>query len=90
LTVDLAAAFDGNRRVTEERMATAREALEELVRFRKAHQHKYFSDLLWVTNFWERPRWDVDALASPTEFRQHTHAHQATETGVPWLDVLVR
>ena len=67
LTVDLAAAFDGNRRVPEERMATAREALEELVRFRKSHQHTYFSDLLWVTSFWERPRWDLAALASPTE-----------------------
>jgi hypothetical protein len=62
LTVDLAAAFDGHRRVPEERLAGARQALEELLRFRKAHQHMYFSDLLWVTSFWERPRWDLDAL----------------------------
>jgi len=63
LTVDLAAAFDGQRQVPDERRADARQALEELVRFRNAHQHTYFSDLLWVTSFWERPRWDLDALA---------------------------
>jgi hypothetical protein len=61
-TVDLAAAFDGQRRVPEQRRADVRQALEELVRFRKAHQHTYFSDLLWVTSFWERPCWDLDAL----------------------------
>jgi hypothetical protein len=63
LTVQLAAVFDGQRRAPEHRLPAARQALEELVRFRKAHQHVYFSDLLWVTSFWERPRWDLGQLA---------------------------
>jgi hypothetical protein len=65
LTVKLAAALDGQRRVPAQRLAAARQALEELVRFRKKHEHTYFSDLLWVTSFWERPRWDLDALTGP-------------------------
>ena len=65
LTVQLAAVFDGQRRVPEQRLPDARQALEQLVRYRKAHQHTYFSDLLWVTSFWERPRWDLGQLADP-------------------------
>jgi hypothetical protein len=60
LTVRLAAALDGQ--VPDQRQAEARQALAELVRFRKTHQRTFFSDLLWVTSFWERPRWDLDAL----------------------------
>ena len=62
LTVNLAAEFGGQRQVPEQRLPNARKALAELVRFRKTHEHTYFSDLLWVTSFWERPRWDVDTL----------------------------
>ena len=61
------AVFDGHRRVPEQRLADARQALEELVRFRKAHEHTYFTDLLWVTSFWERPRWDLDTLETTGE-----------------------
>jgi hypothetical protein len=62
LTVRLAAAFDGQRRAPDQRQTEARQALADLVRFRKTHQQTFFSDLLWVTSFWERPRWDLDTL----------------------------
>ena len=63
LTVKLAAVFNGSRRVPAERAADARRALEELVRFRKANQDTFFSDLLWVTSYWERTCWKLDTLA---------------------------
>ena len=62
LTTKLTAVFAGNRRVPEERIADARQALTELVRFRKTHEETFFSDLCWVTNFWERPRLKLDGL----------------------------
>ncbi len=62
LTVRLASLFDGSRSVSPARCDEATKALAELVQFRKEHQDLYFSDLLWVTNFWERPRLNVDAL----------------------------
>lgn len=62
LTVDLAAAFDGHRDVPRQRSTQARQALERLVQFRKNHQHTYFSDLSWVTSYWERPRWNLTPL----------------------------
>ena len=62
LTTALTAAFDGNRRVPEARTAEAAKVLEKLVRFRKEHEGIFFSDLHWVTNFWERPRLELDGL----------------------------
>ena len=65
--IRLAAIFDGGRNVPETRLDEAKNALAELVRFRKDHQDTYFSDLLRVTNFWERPRWNVDGLVELIE-----------------------
>ncbi|MFO7907176.1 MAG: hypothetical protein R6U98_31270 [Pirellulaceae bacterium] len=62
LTADLAAAFDGHRDVPEQQLTEARQALDQLVQFRKKHQHTFFSDLLWVTSYWERPRWNLTPL----------------------------
>ncbi|MDD4017565.1 MAG: DUF4838 domain-containing protein [Kiritimatiellae bacterium] len=62
LTVGLASIFDGKKNVPKARLKEGRDALAELVRFRKEHQQMYFSDLLWVTSYWERPCWNVDAL----------------------------
>ncbi|MFW6170664.1 MAG: DUF4838 domain-containing protein [Planctomycetota bacterium] len=62
LTADLAAAFDGHRDVPEQQLPQARQALDQLVQFRKKHQHTFFSDLLWVTSYWERPRWNLAPL----------------------------
>ncbi len=66
LTINLASIFDGNSTVPEGRMEEAGEALRELVKFRKDNQESYFSDLLRVTNYWERPRWDLDNLIKST------------------------
>ncbi len=62
LTVRLASLFGGSRNVMPAQQDEARKALADLVRFRKEHEQLYFSDLLWVTNFWERPRLNVDAF----------------------------
>ena len=62
LTIRLTSLLDGNRTVPRDRLDVAKTALAELVQFRKDHQHLYFSDLLCVTSFWERPAWNVDAL----------------------------
>jgi hypothetical protein len=56
--------YDGNEIVPAEQLAQAKEALRELVAFRKEHEHTHFSDLLHVTSFWERPRMNLDELAS--------------------------
>ncbi len=63
LTVQLAGIFDGKKNVPKDRLQEGTDSLAELVRFRKDHQQMYFSDLLWVTSFWERPAWNLDALA---------------------------
>ena len=34
----------------------------ELVAFRKENQQLFFSDLLWVTSYWERPKLNLDEL----------------------------
>jgi hypothetical protein len=60
LTVKLAAIYDGSRNVPEDRLDEAKKALRELVQFRKDHERLYFSDLLHVTSFWERPCWNMD------------------------------
>lgn len=62
LTVHLAAIFDGNAALPEDRFEEGVEALRNLVRFRKEHEHLFFSDLHRVTSYWERPRWDLDQL----------------------------
>ena len=67
LTVHLAAIFDGQGAFPEDRSEEGIEALCELVRFRKDHEHLFFSDLHRVTSFWERPRWDLDKLVSLLE-----------------------
>ncbi len=54
--------YDGSETVSEDKQDEAMEALGELVKFRKEHEHKYFSDLLHVSNFWERPNMDLDFL----------------------------
>jgi hypothetical protein len=64
LARDLTAVFDGSQVVPADRLEQAREALRKLVKFRKDHEHTYFSDLLHVTSFWERPRLNLDALAT--------------------------
>ncbi len=61
-TVQLASLFDGNTSVPQSRLEEAKTALADLVRFRKEHERLYFSDLLWVTSFWERPCLNVDGL----------------------------
>ena len=62
LTVDLAKIFDGKRDISAERKKDAVVALQRLVDFRKNHEHLFFSDLQWVTNFWERPRWNLEEI----------------------------
>ena len=64
LTRNLMAIYDGAEDVPEDRIEEAKEALGKLVRFRKAHERTYFSDLLHVTSFWERPHINVDTLVS--------------------------
>jgi hypothetical protein len=60
LTIRLASIYNGQRDVPVERLNEAKRALGELVQFRKKHEGMYFSDLLHVTNFWERPCWNMD------------------------------
>jgi uncharacterized protein DUF4838 len=62
LATNLTAVYDGKKTVPEDRINEAKQALKELVKFRKDHQHTYFSDLLHVTSFWERPRMNLDVL----------------------------
>jgi hypothetical protein len=63
LIVNLAAIFDGNHDVPKERLEEGQKALKNLIQFRKENQDSYFSDLLWVTSYWERPEWNLSALA---------------------------
>jgi len=62
LATDLTAVYDGKETVSEDRIDEAKQALRELMKFRKDHEHTHFSDLLHVTSFWERPRLNMDAL----------------------------
>jgi len=62
LATKLTAVYDGKEVVSEERMEEAKRALKELVRFRKEQEGTFFSDLLHVTSFWERPRMNLDAI----------------------------
>ncbi len=62
MAVRLAAAYDGHEEVPADRAGMAKQALEELIRFRKKHQGTFFSNLHHVTSFWERPNLNVDSL----------------------------
>ena len=64
LARNLAAIYDGSEVAPTDRLQQAKEALHELVKFRKEHEHTYFSDLLHVTSFWERPRMNLDTLVN--------------------------
>lgn len=56
LTVKVATVFNGNRDIPADRIEEAKDALDELVQFRKQHEKMYFSDLYHVTSFWEGRR----------------------------------
>lgn len=60
LTLKVASIYNGNRDIPAENLDEASKALGELVQFRKEHERMYFSDLLHVTSFWERPSWNMD------------------------------
>jgi tetratricopeptide (TPR) repeat protein len=62
LTRRLAAIYDGEEQVPEEKVEKAKKALRKLVEFRKEHEHTFFSDLLHVTSFWERPHINLEPL----------------------------
>ena len=59
LAVAFTAIHDGSAQVPEERVDEATEALRELVRFRKDHEHLFFSDLSHMTRYMERPHLDL-------------------------------
>ena len=62
LARNLAATYDGEEDVPAGRVEEARQALRQLVKFRKQHEHTFFSDLLHATGFWERGRINLDPL----------------------------
>ncbi len=62
LIVNLAAIFEGGSDVPKDRLEECQKALKNLIQFRKDNQSSYFSDLLWVTSYWERPEWNLGAL----------------------------
>jgi hypothetical protein len=62
LAVELSALFEGNEEAPEGNREKAKEKLEDLASFRKAHEASFFSDLLHVTGFWERPHLNVEGL----------------------------
>lgn len=64
LARNLTAVYGGTEAVPADRLEKAKGAPRELVKFRKDHEHTYFSDLLHVTSFWERPRTNLDALVN--------------------------
>ncbi|MFP4502858.1 MAG: DUF4838 domain-containing protein [Candidatus Hydrogenedentota bacterium] len=66
LATQLAAAYDGHKTLPEDREDMAKQALEELIRFRKENEATFFSNLYHVTSFWERPRLNVNALLDTT------------------------
>jgi hypothetical protein len=58
----LAAAFDGEEVLPENKLVEGKAALEALVAFRKANELSFFSDLFHATAYWERPRMNLDEL----------------------------
>ena len=75
----LTALFDDNGVVASDQLEQATQALQTLVKFRKEHEHTFFSDLLHVTSFWERPHIDLDALLKRHE---NTNTCYNRRTGV--------
>lgn len=64
LACKLAAVYDGEKTLPENKVEEAKKALRELIDFRKKHEGMFFSDLLHVTSYWERPIIDVDDLVA--------------------------
>jgi len=62
LAARLAAAFDGEEVLPEEKLTEGKAALKALVDFRKANEHTFFSDLYHATAYWERSCTNVDDL----------------------------
>jgi len=62
LARDLAAVYDGEEDIPADRIEEGKEALRRLVKFRKEHEHSFFSDLLHVTGFWEQRQINLDPL----------------------------
>jgi len=62
LAVRLAAVFDGEDELPQERMKEGMAALKALTEFRKANERTFFADLYHTTAYWERPRLNVDEL----------------------------
>ncbi|MCC6156224.1 MAG: hypothetical protein IT367_20830, partial [Candidatus Hydrogenedentes bacterium] len=64
LACKLAAVFDGEKSLPENKIEEGKQALRELIAFRKKYEGMFFSDLLHVISYWERPGIDVDALVA--------------------------
>ncbi|MCC6797528.1 MAG: DUF4838 domain-containing protein [Candidatus Hydrogenedentes bacterium] len=64
LACKLAAVFDGDKTLPESKIEEGKQALRELIAFRKKYEGMFFSDLLHVTSYWERPGIDVDELVA--------------------------
>lgn len=69
LAARLAALYDGEEVLPEDRMEEGKAALDALVAFRKAHENTFFSDLYHATAYWERPRMNLDELIAGTDSR---------------------
>ena len=67
LATAFTAAYDGEEEIPADRVAEGKAALRKLVEFRKEHEHTFFSDLLWVTSFWENSRLNLEPLLSALE-----------------------
>ncbi len=62
LATRLTALFDGEGALLPGREEEAKQALRELIAFRKEHERSYFSDLYHTTSFWELTRMDLEPL----------------------------
>lgn len=66
LAARLAAVYDGEKVLPQNRVEKGRAALQALVAFRKAHEMTFFSDLFHATAYWERYRMNLDEIAVGT------------------------
>lgn len=62
LAARLAAVYDGEKTLPQDRLEEGKAALQELVNFRKAHEMAFFSDLYHATAYWERHRMNLDEI----------------------------
>ena len=62
LATRVTAIFDGEETLRPERTEEAKEALRQLIAFRKEHEDSFFSDLYHVTSFWELQRMELEPL----------------------------